>query len=420
LPEHVIINKVLISSQDKLFCYDTDKWIEVENKEDSYIEKGMNPESISDIPEEAWANLLEPAICYYTDDDNVNEITIETETEPFTIYDEMGDSMEVLYYTDDPDVQSASLEVIANYSPLDELEDEFEIVTWSDKDEDNLSLELKGNPHAQLIMQESDIHLISNIESFSMEGEGVQVLLSKDSGKSWQSYKDGIWMDVNESIEEAKEYGMTLEELNSLSIQELNNYLDESSTLRFAYYLNNKYIDDVSYIKNIHIATEEVASTTPSIQEIKIDYDELTIEGRLKELEELNAINLNKLNFKANTIMNSKKYNLHDLVIDTLEDTSNIESATSVYSQATKKYQQKGNVILNKEEVSVSPESLYVSVEGTDDLSISYRLNNSSDWMSIEKDKVINLDKKDIKSIQIQITLPISSSSLEAIAYGWI
>lgn len=130
---------------------------------------------VSAIPESAWQQLSGTVeLCYYTDDSSVTEAqfniqtnpftladefagqssiniieytdnptqtesTVTLETEPFTFYDEMGDSFDVLYYTDDPAKTSAELEINANYTPLDEIEDDFEVVTWSNAPVEELS-----------------------------------------------------------------------------------------------------------------------------------------------------------------------------------------------------------------------------------------------------------------------------------------
>ncbi|WKL00830.1 hypothetical protein Q0F98_28390 [Paenibacillus amylolyticus] len=83
---------------------------------------------------EEWEDK-EIKIIEYTDDPNQTESTITIETEPFTLYDELGDSVDVLYYTDDPSKTSAELNITANYSPLDELEGDFDVVTWTNDEE---------------------------------------------------------------------------------------------------------------------------------------------------------------------------------------------------------------------------------------------------------------------------------------------
>ncbi|PIH59769.1 hypothetical protein CS562_07470 [Paenibacillus sp. LK1] len=117
---------------------------------------------------EEWEDK-EIKIIEYTDNPNQTESTITIETEPFTLYDELGDSVDVLYYTDDPSKTSSELNITANYSPLDELEGDFDVVTWTN-DEDviagnsDMMLTYNALPFEQLIVQPSDIALYGDIK----------------------------------------------------------------------------------------------------------------------------------------------------------------------------------------------------------------------------------------------------------------
>lgn len=126
---------------------------------------GNTLSEIALIPESAWKQLSGTVeLCYFTDNNSKTEVQfnietapftltdefkdkeikiieytdnpfrleskVETDVKPYTIYDEFDDTMEVLYYTEDKNRTTANLEITANYSPLDELDD-FEVVTWS-------------------------------------------------------------------------------------------------------------------------------------------------------------------------------------------------------------------------------------------------------------------------------------------------
>jgi len=151
----------------------------------------------SDFPDKKWANAVlniepttannlmgaSPEVLYYTDS-GTTDIIIETETEPysvydyisetpsviaytestediivstttelFDIYDEFGDSVEVLYYTDDETVTNADLILEANWSPIDELEGDFEVVTWTDEAPETAqrALEMRATPKPQFV-----------------------------------------------------------------------------------------------------------------------------------------------------------------------------------------------------------------------------------------------------------------------------
>ena len=158
-----------------------DGWVLFPNdtpNEDDFKKDGINLKDLELIPESAWEELKgEIELCYYTDVPNKTEASfnIETEpftlaeefddqtikiieytentlqedsiitleTEPFTFYNEVGDSFDVFYYTDDPDKTEAELEINHNYSPLDELDGDFELVTWTMEEEAEVQEELK-------------------------------------------------------------------------------------------------------------------------------------------------------------------------------------------------------------------------------------------------------------------------------------
>jgi len=173
IDELEIYNNVISVISDKalilhggVYKYYTTSWqtIGATVTELDYKTKGM--EDISSIPESAWSGLTgsveltlwsdfqpkseaqfniettpftladefkgkEVKVLEYTDNPSQVESKVETEVEPYSIYDEFGDTMEVLYYTDDTAKTKADLEITANYSPLDELDEDFEVVTWS-------------------------------------------------------------------------------------------------------------------------------------------------------------------------------------------------------------------------------------------------------------------------------------------------
>ncbi|MDG0874549.1 SPRY domain-containing protein [Paenibacillus thiaminolyticus] len=171
--------KVLVLSNGVYWECSNIGWERVTNSsptEQDYINHGMD--DISIIPESAWKELSgDVQVCYWTNDlykpeasfnietepftlaEEFDDQTIKIieytenpeqedsiitlETEPFTFYDEVGDSFDVLYYTDDPDKTESELEIKHNYSPLDELDGDFELVTWTMEEEAEVREELK-------------------------------------------------------------------------------------------------------------------------------------------------------------------------------------------------------------------------------------------------------------------------------------
>ncbi|WP_019422844.1 discoidin domain-containing protein [Paenibacillus sp. OSY-SE] len=172
--------KLLIFQDSQYKFYDNinNEWGIIGNtcEEADFLNHGTLPSS---IPEEAWSKIsgevellyyreedvsemvfsieTEPftlaeelggqtiKVIEYTDNPAQHESTITLETEPFTFYDKIGDSFDVLYYTDNPDKTEAELEINHNYSPWDELDGDFELVTWTMEEETEVQEELDSS-----------------------------------------------------------------------------------------------------------------------------------------------------------------------------------------------------------------------------------------------------------------------------------
>ncbi|EON72825.1 LamG domain-containing protein [Lysinibacillus sphaericus] len=141
----VVLNKEDFKAQDLLG--DTAQAVYYTDSDTSLVsfETGVEPYSVYDYIGEL------PEVLVYTE--TTDDIIVSTTTEPFDIYDEFGDSVEVLYYTDDEAVNEADLILEANWSPIDELEGDFEVVTWTEEGSDTAQrvLDMKAIPQPQFI-----------------------------------------------------------------------------------------------------------------------------------------------------------------------------------------------------------------------------------------------------------------------------
>lgn len=105
-----------------------------------------------------------PQAVVYTE--STDDITVLTTTEPYDLYDEFGDELEVLYYIDDKAVTEADLILEANWSPIDELEGDFEVVTWTDEDAETAqrALEMTAIPKPQFIRLADPKHIYGYLD----------------------------------------------------------------------------------------------------------------------------------------------------------------------------------------------------------------------------------------------------------------
>ncbi|MGN4125842.1 LamG-like jellyroll fold domain-containing protein [Lysinibacillus sphaericus] len=141
----VVLNKEDFKAQDLLG--DTAQAVYYTDSDTSLVsfETGVEPYSVYDYIGEL------PEVLVYTE--KTDDIIVSTTTEPFDIYDEFGDSVEVLYYTDDEEKTEADLILEANWSPIDELEGDFEVVTWTDEAPETAQrvLEMTAIPKPQFV-----------------------------------------------------------------------------------------------------------------------------------------------------------------------------------------------------------------------------------------------------------------------------
>lgn len=310
--EYRTVERVLILNENSYKKWD-ETWQTVTSStptEQQYLDDGMADLSI--IPESAWKELQgEASLFYYTDDPFAEGITVETDTEPFSIYDEFGDSMEVLYYTDNPDKEDAELEIIANYSPLDELEGDFEVVTWSDTFDDELDenseeigkvLSLNALPNPQFIRQVDANDIYGELSEFISdevhEGEGrgtVRYLVSSNKS-SWRTWDGEKFVNVSTSnMKNIVDNGMSAEVLESLTESDWSTW--ESDKLYLGIYLEEDIrdktkaqIDSISYRDMTPLETTKIADAKlyilNTVSTINVTYVGNTLSGTIDDEDE--------------------------------------------------------------------------------------------------------------------------------------
>ncbi|WP_206759569.1 SPRY domain-containing protein [Paenibacillus sp. CFBP 13594] len=296
-----VLSSVLVRNNNNYYKLINNIWTFVSSEpiEDNYL-SGNTLAEISSIPASAWSQLQgEVELCYYTDDPtkteasfnietepftlaeewedkeikiieytddpNQTESTITIETEPFTIYDELGDSVDVLYYTDDPSKTSAELNITANYSPLDELEGDFDVVTWSDNNNPKIA-STSSIPSPQSIIQTDDYNMygdiLSIVDKLNSTNGTLRYAVSFNEGNTWEVCKFGKWRTIDiSSLATFKKSGMSHYDIALINSTSLKN---KGNQIRFAYYIEDNIhnsdtgiaIDNMKL--NINSATETI------------------------------------------------------------------------------------------------------------------------------------------------------------------
>ncbi|MEC4565310.1 SPRY domain-containing protein [Paenibacillus sp. CMAA1739] len=177
----------------------------------------------------------------YTDNPTQTESIISTEVEPIILYDELGDNIDVLYYTDELTKTAAYLEYSANYSPLDDIRNNLEVVTWIDESNNPPNLSLGALPVNQFIKQSNDFTLPGSLQAITIvksASDNAKFLLSFDSGLTWKAYRYGKWTEVIvDDMNTIKKQAMSYKEISKLVE---SNFKNQGDKIRIGYYIEDR------------------------------------------------------------------------------------------------------------------------------------------------------------------------------------
>ncbi|MBE7896289.1 discoidin domain-containing protein [Paenibacillus polymyxa] len=284
----VFDKRCIIYNDSKYKIYDGANFIEAgisgtSPSESDYISKGMIDLSI--IPESAWQQLQgDVELCYYsddpsttstqfivettpftfaeewqdkeinvveyTDDSQQTESSISLETESFILCDELGDNVDVLYYTDELTKTAATLEYDINYSPLDDIQNNFEVVTWTDESNNPPNLSLSALPVNQFVKQSNDFTLPGSLQAITViktASNNAKFLLSFDSGLTWKVYRYGKWIEVIvDDLNTIRKQAMSYKEISKLNE---SNFKNQGDKVRFGYYIEDRKQESLNATK---------------------------------------------------------------------------------------------------------------------------------------------------------------------------
>ncbi|WPK11823.1 LamG-like jellyroll fold domain-containing protein [Lysinibacillus louembei] len=330
----VVLNKEPFTAKDLLgdnpqVIYYTDS-----DASQIIVETEVDPYSVYDYIGEL------PTILAYTE--STEDIIVSTTTEPFDIYDEFGDEVEVLYYTDDEAVNEADLILEANWSPLDELEGDFEVVTWTDEAPETAQrvLEIKAVPKPQFIKLVNPKRLYGYLEdvfvndiSQSYRDEARYFVTDTDTS-SWY-----VWDNETEAFIEKDTFTEQAISVNGMKYHELNAVTDKQWKTWNKRYLNIgvflkdnprdtivSIVENVSYKDYLPRNTTTISDTSLYIlnttAKIDIELNGNTLKGILSDAD------LTRVQYRV--LLNNKHYFPDDGSFTKLgESPQNIELAIS-------------------------------------------------------------------------------------------
>lgn len=217
----VVLNKDSFKAQDLLG--DSAQAIYYTDSDTSKIavETGVEPYSVYDYIGEL------PTVAIYTETND--DIIVSTNVEPFDIYDEFGESVEVLYYTDDETVTNADLILEANWSPIDELEGDFEVVTWTEESPDTAKrvLDLKAIPQPQFVKLVNSKRVYGSLDDVFVNDisqsyrDEARYFIGGETPDKWY-----VWNKNDKRFVVADASNTQKIMLNGMTYKELNNITD--------------------------------------------------------------------------------------------------------------------------------------------------------------------------------------------------
>jgi len=281
---------LIVKAHEEYFTFSNGVWTSLGKNElddTTFINSGITPTILSGIPQSSWEQFKGEAtlLCFtdnpyttelklsfntesfsliqeldgkqikvieYTDtpSQTISTVTLET-SETFDFYDEFGDQVDVLYYTDSTLSSNPKVEINANYSPLDELNEDFELVSYSSKDDISLVASLNGLPKGQMVMPSNNVLYFGDIQSLNATkitntlplGKAL-IVVSFDGGETWKSYRLNKWETVDvTSKTSVRRYAMNIDELNAIPTAELQNNITDDG-LRLAYYVEESITEN--------------------------------------------------------------------------------------------------------------------------------------------------------------------------------
>jgi|GEM_PF-2388609 len=284
-------------------------------------------------------------------------------------------------------------------------------------------ISISALPSSRVVFPEGDITLpaqgIEGIEVLIQSAipEEIKIISSVDGGQSWKTYSSGAWVSVDAAnISDVVAKGMIAGAFNGLTEAQWAALIGSSNKIRFAYYLDN-----YSKVDQIKLKPKSSTNATPSVLSIKASFDEMTVEGRLKDLERLNVINIAKLNFKSNALLLGEKYKLYDLVIDTFETDAGTDKSltTATYDTINKRYNGPGDIVTPYELVSGTKKTLLITADATAGVTFAYSLDDGATWTVGAADTLLDISQKNGTQLRVKASVP-SGDYISALAYSWV
>lgn len=230
---------------------------------DIIIETETEPYSVYDYISET------PSALVYTE--STEDIIVLTTTEPFDIYDEFGESVEALYYTDDETVTNVDSILEANWSPIDELDGDFEVVTWTDEEKETAKrkLEMNALPVPQFVYPITAKNIKNGLQALfakDLSSDARARFLLTPNNTTWYTWKQDNFVPIALTNENIMNEGLTAEQLSMFSSTQLEAWTQTTINIG-AFLIDDIRGNNVSKVSEIGYSTE-LYSDTPKVEDI--------------------------------------------------------------------------------------------------------------------------------------------------------
>lgn len=214
-----------------------------------------------------------PSILVYTE--STEDIIVSTNTEPFDVYDEFDESVEVLYYTSDVTVTDADIIFEANWSPIDELDGNLEVATWTDEVGGARKLEMSATPKPQFTYSQDLIPLEEFIKSVQVrdlsiykDDSMVRILMSNNNS-DWYTWNGMDFIKIiNITDSSIIADGMTVDKFNGLTPQNLTKW--SFNAVNIGVFLYDDIRDEVrSKVAKVSVDTQ-IPSNTSEVEDVNL------------------------------------------------------------------------------------------------------------------------------------------------------
>lgn len=281
--------------------------------------------------------------------------------------------------------------------------------------------------------------------------DGNWVVLDKQTDQvNWNEYEERTFFFQNSTP--YKQYGLNVSETNGyqeegsypVNIDELEFYLTHDETVdlprdkvKISVQTTAGFIDVGNnfeilskFSKSLQLQVT-ILDESYKLNNVEISYQNRPLPNRVSDLETSIHINLNKHNLRVNSLLDKKRYNMKDMIIDDFGDSSGIDLINSkniFHDQQNHKVTPKDKtqaaiLITTVESVEIIPTLFLLSSvteDNTEDSLEYYVSRNNESWMRIEKDKLVSLDKlPEGKELLVKVVLK-NGKELHAISYSWL